>query len=349
MSEMTYSALVILTIFLMGFWQRPFWIYLTCFVIVGSVTIRYIGITLILSAALWTLITQYPLRRPISIKHAFVALALASALIGFLVYTNVMATGYASGGERAAGHFSCSDIIFHAANFGLSWVGAFSGGLAGILGSNLVTQVTIGLTIYTCTLLLALHACLRPQNRWHAPAGVVVLAYTLGIVALRSISVFDDLWSPRFSLPIIAPLFLIVVSGVGNIGRLRRLAVSTVVPALAVISVVRGLSPETFGDVREASWYLSQEAPKSATVYVNSEGISLAAHISNKVSWESPGEISHKLNHGDFLVLAAKRFGRQGERLEFDNSWRAVAQDMIASRKLILKFETDAAQVYLFP
>jgi hypothetical protein len=344
MSEMTFSLLVLLAVVVLGNARNATWAGLLCPIIIAAFATRYAGLFLIPASAAWLIYARWR-RVPVALVPGLIAITLAGVVILVLLYSNIQATGYASGGPRLGGDVAPGSIIRLMADFGLGAVGFFSGGLAGALKQSAVPHFAGGLVLLVCITLIAATALFGSRTRWQGPAGMVILAYAFSMVALQSINAFDGLESGRFFLPILVPLVLVFACLPVPAFAVKGLAV--VVAAIGIATAYRGISPETYGDISVARTHFEGEPP--SRIFVNPDGAALAAYLDTDVIMvdsfreeEGGGSFKRATQRGDDreiwvaaaagddIAVVSRREGRVRPTFQPDPAWSVILDGLAA-------------------
>lgn len=340
-AEMTFSAVVLAFTIVLTRWERVAWIYATVPLFALAFAARYAGIFLIPAALLWVAYDRGT-QRTIPLKHAATAIAAAIAVDLYLIYTNILATGYGSGGPRALGDRTLSGILLHCADLGLGPIADLSSGAFGMIAARPAAHMILGLAALGVISWLAILPLIRRRADVYSASAVIVLAYAASIILLQSVSFAAD--QVRFFVPIVAPLLILAASQI-EITRPRAAAVGAIVlfaiAAVGIITTIRGVSPETYGNVAGAARLLRDRVTPSTRIFVNDYATSLAARIDADMFMVVAGtkpQDSYIVDFsaitarkGDYLVIASVGTGRFSSSRSFPPHWisylRGLEQD----------------------
>jgi len=356
MSEMTFCLLVFLAIVLMTNWARPGAIYLTISVIVAAFAVRYAGIFLLPATVAWVAYDRLT-NRVIPVLHAAAGIGIAVCLIAILIYSNVAATGFVSGGPLVSGDHTVNSLIHGLANFGFGAVGVLSEGLFMRLLNNAPVEITIGLLCLFLMVGLAAAALRRQNDGLVAVCGVVVLSYMITIVLLQSVTPFFN--PSRYLIPVIAPLFVIVATLLSHQRRVL-IGIAAVLCLIAGITAVRGVNSETDADLTSASAFLQPRLGSTTRVLVNIGAMSLASRLDGTIWVGLSGYDSRQgfvfmtnpsgfvSRRGDYVVVATLRYERPLGGRSFEDDWRRYLNARLRSQMAKVVYENHSVIVAQF-
>lgn len=321
MSELTFSALVLGQAFAMAQWPSRRAVLMSVLLALASFGVRYVGLFMLLAVALWIVVTSRSLKEELNLAFAIRTLGLAlTASLGML-WTNFRVVGHLSGGERDPAE-GLASLPRQLAQLGLALPSsASSGQLSNMLGgAESALGLAAGMTVMTSCVVLIVLSYKRPRSVFSRPVSLLALTYLVSIALLRSLWSFDDLSGGRAIVPALFPLVFLAIERCRAERKWALTVGGTSIIVLGSIAAIRGVSPETHGDIRSARKSVAPRLTISSLVSANDAAISIAAYVSNPVVWSHEPTLE-AVADADVLVVAAKRIGRFASRFEFDPAW----------------------------
>lgn len=325
MSELPFAACLLGSIYFIRHWPARWAVWMSLFLGFGSFCIRYAGIFMFGLLALLFVVYFEELRDGKRLKFYGGWYTFFAVLTALLLWSNVHATGHVSGADRGWGG-GTAVLPEQIAHLGWSVVGALSStrikDLIGGVGSwqgMLVGWIVMGSIGAVC-----LRAVVHPKEPMARPLALLVLGYLGAFVMMRAMRSFPDINEPRYFVPVLFPLALLLLLEI-------RLQARKVLGAAAVAAVVvgfalslRGVSEETYGDVAFARRALAAQLQPGDVVRVNGAALSLAAYFPNAFQWPQCGE-DETIGAADYVVVAGSRSRRGATTAALDDCGRELA------------------------
>ncbi|MEX0822532.1 MAG: hypothetical protein WD021_10330 [Rhodothermales bacterium] len=308
MSELAFAALLLLSVYFVRHWPARWAVWLTLFLGFSAFCIRYAGIFMFGLIALFFVLHFDELRRRKALAFSGGWYTFFVGLTGFLLWSNIQATGHISGADRGFGG-GLAVIPEQIAHLGWSAIGAVSstqidemiGGVASLPG------LAIGWAVMGLIAAICVRAAWSPREKMARPLALLVLSYLGAFVMMRALRYFPDINEPRYFVPVLFPLGVVVLLETRLQAR-RLLAAGAVAAMLLGASLsLRGVSEETYGDVSFARASLDGAIEPGDVVEVNAAALSLAAYYPNAFQWTRCGAFT---GTADFVVVAGRRTGR---------------------------------------
>ena len=319
-SEWLFTGLVTGSAFLFIHWPKTWAIWLSSAAVFSSFCVRYSGLFLVPLMVVFAIINFKKLKANNNIIHVGLAIGMVAILISCLLAVNVLQTGHLSGGSRGSGG-GIGALPFHAAHMGWSFISVVSAPqVAHFVGG---VESPVGLMIGWTVLSFFLFMCIRPTLLINTkinlnPVFLVVTGYIFSLIVFRSISSFSDLSKPRFLLPVV-PLIIVLISYEYN-KKIKTLIILIGVTMLS-IGIFKAKS-ETWkivhGDVSTARMVLDERVERSNSVFVNGNAKRLSAYYEAHFHWvrssNSVSEVLSSVRSADFVVFLTPESGIHGDK-----------------------------------
>ncbi len=261
----------------------------------------------------------------VKVAPVVAALVASAVLMGGLLLWNREVTGHITGIPR--GHPAAATWPAVWSDFGWSLPNLLGGfGLCRFLGFESAGRLVGGLVLTAAIILAGLRGCSRGRTALVRTCGAVVATYAVGLIGLRCVGQFDDLYNARMFVPLLVPLALVTADAVSP-----RILAAVGIGLLAANFILagRGLSREIGGDISPALAVVADTcAPQCLAV--NDAGLTLAARVSSPViravglDWTVPRPQVR------YLVLAGRPRDRDGTPGDVAPEWRELAVRLLA-------------------
>lgn len=353
MAELTFSCLVFLVLVLMSGWSKPAKIYLTIPFLLAAVSVRYVGIFLLVAAVGRVLFDRLTVRS-IPITHAVAAIGSAGAIVLLLVLSNIVASGSVAG-PMPAGHYSFAGIFQHVYDFGFGVVGLLSEGASVRLFENQLARISIGVFFSFTIIAFCVETLRQRRTALAMTAAIVVLSYFIVLIAIQSIvDVFDP---SRYLVPVLAPFFVVVADVFGP-RKIPRIAAALSLVLIAAVTALRGVNAETDADITAASTFLDPRLTRATQVFTNVDALSLAARLNTRTTLVEvyPDEGydfiakrgALKSRPGDYIVIGTVRYLRRGGTPKFEAGWIPYMDALVRRGVVKIVYENRNAIVGQF-
>jgi len=341
MSEMLFSSLVLMVGLFMARPDKRGSIILSVIFAIAAFCVRYAGGFLLAVLFAWVLVQRGDGLTRWSGLAPVLSLLIGAVVVVGLVYSNVAKTGYISGCPRGGGMSGLGSVFEHASNLGVSPIGLFSDGAVRLMVGvkSLKTAIGLGflgLVVLTCTI-----SYLRKSSNYSRPLALVIVGYLVSLIVYRSVAHFDNLSSGRFFIPVVFPLTIVIFELVALRWRKLMGFGTLLVITVGIYQAARGVSAETYGDVRSAVDILKRTTSQADTVLVNGAAASLAAYLDATVilSLHPPTD----LRETHFVAVAARSLDRQGSRRQFEPTWLKIIEEELSRQRVRLLYRDDKA------
>ncbi len=313
-------------------------------VVMAIPVVRYAGVPLLL-ALLPAAVSAAGRRESLGRTLRIAGVALLS-LCGLILW-NILVTGHLSGSPRFDFNL---DILHHVSDVGWAVIGLVS--RQGLDTDRSFTSTTIGFTMVLVTVGISLCGLRSDRHPHVRDASLLVLLYLGGVVVMRSIAFFMPLSHPRFIIPILPLLVLVIVSESTRLitPRHGNLAILILSISILILSTVQTMRARMHADpmlpVREAEGVLDKVATSGDTVIVNHAGKSIYRHSAATVRFTGDSsEVAAMLPAADFVVIAAEHV-RDG-RYEIRTNRAQMMKDVVErSREFNLLHASSLSLVY---
>lgn len=313
-------------------WPDRCAVALCCLLALLAFSLRYVGAIcfILLAVRLWRLH-----RSGAAWRRPALAVALACVVAVGLLWWNRAATGHWSGQSRG-GSEPLAAWLGIAADFGWS-LPTLGLGLRGrdLLGFSSAAGTAIGLLLLLLVLAIAARAACSAVARTSA-LGLTVLVYAGAMIGLRCVGQFDALHNARTTVPVLAPLLLLVAP------RLHwRVALVVSVTWLAANAAIlqRGPNLASSADVAPVLPAL-RALPPGEFISTNDEARTLSAYLDQRVHRIESLALRPALAYGAAVVLAAAPDGPGAGVLPA--AWRGFAGELAASGRYRIAFDSPA-------
>ncbi len=346
LSELPFAACWLGLGVSLAHWPERRALWLAAAFAVAGICMRYVGVLALGVLWLWFLVELRQLRASRMAGSAFAANLTASAAIGLLLLWNILVTGHASGADRnGTGLAGLAHLPLQATQFGWSLPSAgMLGGVRDAFGPTSLLGEIIGGSLALGVFVLCIWSWLKPAQSWSRAMALICVAYSGGMILLRSIGSFDELYNARTAVPLVFPLGALLVGQLAP--RFSRLVLcgSIALLALGLVMSLRGLSRQFSGDVRPAVAVLRPLLRPDDVVQINTRGWTLSAYLRQHTqqAWVEYWDDKYATR---FLVVVGQPLDRHGSPDHVAPEWRQLAERLVATGQHRWLLHTDSVYV----
>jgi hypothetical protein len=335
LSETSFAFVLLAFARCLARWPEPRAIIGSAALALAALCLRYAGGLAFVLLAAWGLAQLGRLRAAGRLPLALLAGAAAAALAAGLLAWNWSATGTFSGYARTVP--VPSEWVGIASDFGWSLPSLLGGlGLSHVLGFASAARLPIGLILAAGVIALGWLGWRRAAATELRALGFLVAGYTIGLIVLRCLSKFDDLYNARMFVPLLMPWFLLVACLVPAPKII--LAVCSGVLALNAGLCIRGASRQIGADVRPAVPIVETAQPDEI-VAINDAAFTLSAHVPQAVL-RTPGLRDPRWRNVRYVVIAAVPLDREARHSAFQPEWSELASTLLAAGRFQERLHT---------
>jgi len=348
LSETSFAFVLLAFAHSLSRWPEPRAIVGSAGLALVAFCLRYAGGLAFVLLLVWGLFQLGRLRAAGRLPLALLSGAAAGAIAAGLLVWNWSATGAFSGHARTAP--APSEWLGIFADFGWSLPGLLGGlGLSRALGFASAARLPVGLILTAGVIALGWRGWRLAADPRIRALGFLVAGYAVGLIVLRCLDRFDDLYNARMFVPLLMPWFLLV-AWLAPAPRVF-LAVCSCLLALNAGLCGRGASRQIGADVRPAVPIVAAARPDEI-IAINDAAFTLCAHVPQAVV-RTPGSRDPRWRKVRFVVIAAVPLDRAAQHSAFQPEWIELASTLLAAGRFQERLRTPQLivleQVHLSP